>query len=105
MCICEGFNAVMTTHLHLVPRPKNEWSCTFTPQYAFMAWCLVKAEGQLYLFTFISQEAVCKHKLCIQLCNHDTNGQLRHYHKSITNEAITGSRQVVTLQLGGWARG
>jgi hypothetical protein len=22
------------------------------PKYAFMAWCLVKAQGQLYLFTF-----------------------------------------------------
>jgi hypothetical protein len=22
------------------------------PQYAFMAWCSVKAQGQLYLFTF-----------------------------------------------------
>jgi hypothetical protein len=24
------------------------------PQYDFMAWCLVKAQGQLYLFTFYS---------------------------------------------------
>jgi len=23
--------------------------CTSTPQYAFMAWCLVKAQGQLYV--------------------------------------------------------
>jgi len=23
------------------------------PQYAFMAWCSVKAQGQLYFFTFI----------------------------------------------------
>jgi hypothetical protein len=35
----------LTTHLHLVPRSKNEWSYTSTPQYAFMAWCLVKAQG------------------------------------------------------------
>jgi hypothetical protein len=26
-----------------VPRSKNEWSYTFTPEYAFMALCLVKA--------------------------------------------------------------
>jgi hypothetical protein len=26
----------LTTHLHLVPRSKNEWSYTSTPQYAFM---------------------------------------------------------------------
>jgi hypothetical protein len=25
-----------------VPRSKNAWSYTSTPQYAFMAWCLVK---------------------------------------------------------------
>jgi hypothetical protein len=24
------------------------------PQYAFLAWCLIKAQGQLYLFTFYS---------------------------------------------------
>jgi len=35
----------LTTHLHLVPRSKNEWSYTSTPQYAFMAWCLVKSTG------------------------------------------------------------
>jgi len=32
----------LTTHAQLVPRSKNAWSYTSTPQYAFMAWCLVK---------------------------------------------------------------
>jgi hypothetical protein len=32
----------LTTHLHLLPRSKNAWRYTSTPQYAFMAWCLVK---------------------------------------------------------------
>jgi hypothetical protein len=32
----------LTTHLRLVPRSKNGWSCTSTPTYAFMAWCLVR---------------------------------------------------------------
>jgi hypothetical protein len=40
----------LTTHLHIVLRSKNEWSYTSTPQYAFMAWFLVKAQGQLYLY-------------------------------------------------------
>jgi uncharacterized membrane protein len=31
-------------------RAKNTCSYTSTPQYAFMAWCLVKAQGQLYLY-------------------------------------------------------
>jgi len=29
---------------------KNAWSCTPTPQYAFMTWYSVKAQGQLYLY-------------------------------------------------------
>jgi hypothetical protein len=37
-------------HSHLVPTSKNEWSYTSTPQYAFMAWCSVKAQGQLYFY-------------------------------------------------------
>jgi hypothetical protein len=40
----------LTTHLHLVPRSKNEWSYTSTPPHAFMAWCSVKTQGQLYLY-------------------------------------------------------
>jgi hypothetical protein len=33
-----------------VPRSKNEWSYTPLPQYAFMAWCSVKAQGKVYLY-------------------------------------------------------
>jgi hypothetical protein len=29
---------------------ENAWSYTSTPQYFFMAWCSVKAQGQLYLY-------------------------------------------------------
>jgi hypothetical protein len=32
---------------------KNAWSYTSTPQYAFMAWCSVKAQGQLYLYLLL----------------------------------------------------
>jgi hypothetical protein len=31
-------------------RVSNEWSYTSTPPYAFVAWCLVKAHGQLYIY-------------------------------------------------------
>jgi hypothetical protein len=41
---------MLTTHLHQVPRSKNEWSYTSTPQYALIAWCLVKHRGN---FAFI----------------------------------------------------
>jgi hypothetical protein len=36
-------------YLHLLLRSKNEWSYT-SAQYVFMAWCSVKAQGQLYLY-------------------------------------------------------
>jgi hypothetical protein len=42
----------LTTHLHLVPRSKTERSYTSTPQYAFMAWCLVKKHRNNSAFTF-----------------------------------------------------
>jgi hypothetical protein len=33
---------------------KNAWSYNSIPQYAFMAWCSVKGEGQFYfIFIFI----------------------------------------------------
>jgi len=28
----------------------NAWNYTFTPPYAFIAWCSVKAQGQIYLY-------------------------------------------------------
>jgi hypothetical protein len=40
-------------HSIIVLRSKNEWSYTSTPQYAFMAWCSVKAQGHLYLYLYI----------------------------------------------------
>jgi hypothetical protein len=46
----------LTTHLYLVPRSNNAWSCTSTPLYAFKAWCSVKAQGQLYPFNLQNQE-------------------------------------------------
>jgi hypothetical protein len=38
----------LTTHLHQVPRSRNEWSYIPLLQYSFMAWCLFKAQGKLY---------------------------------------------------------
>jgi hypothetical protein len=29
---------------------KNRWICTSTLHYAIMAWCSVKAQGQIYLY-------------------------------------------------------
>jgi hypothetical protein len=44
----------LTTHLQLVPRSKNEWNYTPTPQYSSMAWCSVKAQGQLHLLHLLA---------------------------------------------------
>jgi hypothetical protein len=40
----------LTTHLHIVPKTKNEWSYTSTTQYAFIVWCLIKHRDN---FTFL----------------------------------------------------
>jgi hypothetical protein len=42
----------LTIHLHIVPRLKNAWSYTSTPQYVFMVWCLVKHRDN-FTFTII----------------------------------------------------
>jgi hypothetical protein len=39
----------LTTHLHLVRRSRTRGAILPLPQYAFVAWCSVKAQGQLYL--------------------------------------------------------
>jgi hypothetical protein len=53
-CFLPGRGVELTTHLHLVPRSKNEWCYTSTPQYALMAWCSVKAQGQLHVLPFLA---------------------------------------------------
>jgi hypothetical protein len=35
-----------------MPRSKNEWSYTSTPQYAFMAWYLVKLRGNFAFYLY-----------------------------------------------------
>jgi hypothetical protein len=40
----------LTYHFHLVPRSKNVWICTSTPQYVFVAMCLVNHRD--FTFTF-----------------------------------------------------
>jgi len=42
------------SYISLLPRSRMRGAVPPLPQYAFNAWCLVKAQGQLYLFTFTS---------------------------------------------------
>jgi hypothetical protein len=44
-----GWGVKLTTHPHLVPRSIMSGATLPFPQYAFMAWCSVEAQGQLYL--------------------------------------------------------
>jgi hypothetical protein len=44
--VCRGVK--LTTHLHLVLRSRMRGAIHPLPPYAFMAWCSVKAQGQLY---------------------------------------------------------
>jgi hypothetical protein len=48
---------VNPVHYSLPPSAevKNVWSYTSIPQYAFMVWCSVKAQGQLYLLPLPTQ--------------------------------------------------
>jgi hypothetical protein len=62
---------------HLVPRSKNEWGYTSTPQYVFMAWCLVKHRDKFifylyYCYCFPSSQQLLFSWRCLyisQCCN------------------------------------
>jgi hypothetical protein len=55
---------------HLVPRSKNEWSCTSILQYTFMAWCSIKAQGQLYFYLLSNTVLYSKQPAVTTTCNH-----------------------------------
>jgi hypothetical protein len=38
---------------------KNAWSYIPLPQYSFMAWCSVNAQGQFYLYFYINFWDIC----------------------------------------------
>jgi len=47
-----GRDVELTTHLHLVPRSKNEWSYISTPPIRLHGVVLSQAQGQLYLLPY-----------------------------------------------------
>jgi hypothetical protein len=47
-----GWGVKLTTHFHLVPRSRMRGAIPALPQYVFMVWCSVKAQGKLPFFTF-----------------------------------------------------
>jgi hypothetical protein len=50
-----GRGVKLTTHLHLVPRSKNEWSYTSIPQYVFVTRCLVNHRDK-FTYPYITSE-------------------------------------------------
>jgi hypothetical protein len=46
----------LATGLHLVPRSKNAWIYTSTPQYVFMACCLVKHRDNFTLPLYVKTQ-------------------------------------------------
>jgi hypothetical protein len=72
---------------------KNTWSHTFTPQYTFMAWCSVKAQGHYLLtFTFMGQYGL---KLMVNVFFKTINFKshkviLFHITKNYTQSSIYG---------------
>jgi hypothetical protein len=81
-----------TTHLHLVPRSNNAWSCTSTPQYAFMAWCSVKAQGHLYLYWLLVAAAAVDMVHCAKV-NEKTN-KIKSQHKKDQEKTKTKFRVI-----------
>jgi len=52
----------LTTQLHLVSRSRMRGTIPPLPKYDFMAWCLVKAQGQLYLSYHSATCVIDKHR-------------------------------------------
>jgi len=48
----------LTTHLHLVQRLRMRGAMSLLPQYFFMAWCLVKAQGQGIFFNIVDRSCM-----------------------------------------------
>jgi hypothetical protein len=67
-----GWGMKLTSHLHLVLRWRMHGAVPPLPQYVFMVWCLVKAQGQLYLLqaqTEVVRNVVgCKPELMLLWC-------------------------------------
>jgi hypothetical protein len=47
-----GQGVKLTTHLHLVSRPRVRGAIYPLPQYAFMAWCSFKVQEQFHLYLY-----------------------------------------------------
>jgi hypothetical protein len=67
-----GQGVKLTTHLYLVLRSRMHGAIPLLPQYAFMAWCSVKAQGQLYLYLTSTS--------LIQYSNWRYTGFAKHWH-------------------------
>jgi hypothetical protein len=52
-CGQNGQGVKLTTHLHLVRRSRMHGAVPPLLQYVFMAWCSVKAQGQLCLIHYL----------------------------------------------------
>jgi hypothetical protein len=53
-------------HFHLVSRPRMRGTVTPPPEYASMAWCSVKAQGQLYLSPSVLISIIQTRRWCLQ---------------------------------------
>jgi hypothetical protein len=53
-----GGKSSRPNHSHLAPRSRMLWDIPPLTQYAFMAWCSVKTQGQIYLYLTLSMLAL-----------------------------------------------
>jgi hypothetical protein len=52
--------------IHLVPRSRMLGAISPLPQYTFMAWCIVKAQGHYIQFKLRSHKSAKSCKLCLE---------------------------------------
>jgi hypothetical protein len=82
-------------HIHLVPRSRNTWSYTSTPQHTFMAWCSVKktVEGQIYLYLTRMRRSVQKRMRRRNKKLHDANNASTDADASESRDSLSRHRR------------
>jgi hypothetical protein len=78
---------------------KNAWRYTTTPQYAFMAWCSVKAQGQLYLFPLqsVQKRRMKRHSIFLSSVFSDALHSMSDRWVQTSIKAIYNNQQVSVL--------
>jgi hypothetical protein len=83
---------LLADHYHLVPRSRMRGTLSPLPQYAFIAWCSVKATGTTLPFTYTGVRV--RHEW---FCGNTFHQRKDTGMKYVTYSSVTGSRYVTVL--------